>query len=689
MKSTSWLNYRNQWRAANFLSFLFLSVSFTACLVDPVAADEAPTDLEDLSINELMQMEVSSASRKTQTLSNTAAAAFVISQDDIRRSGVTSLPEALRLAPGIEVAQINASSWAITARGFNGRYANKLLVLMDGRTIYTPLFSGVFWNLQDTLLEDIERIEVIRGPGAVMWGANAVNGVINIITKKAKDTQGNLLAAGGGNQEQGFAGYRHGGQIGDDGSYRVYAKTFEREAFVDSTGQRQHDDWRSVQGGFRIDDRLSSDHRYTIQGDVYRKNIGSTVTPQTVLPPFNVAFNVDDHADGANLLGRWEGTFSDGSEFKLQGYYDRVNFSAAALSDSQDMLDIDFQHRLHPSASHDLMWGANYRFIHSTTDNTSAIAFTPNSLGYHNGSVFVQDDITLIDDTLRLTLGTKLEESHFGNTQVQPNARLLWTPSDKHSIWASVSRAARTPSRGEAQANVGLGGVSLATGLPPPFKLIPVQVMAAPNPDLKAEKVFAAEIGYRTQWTNTFSTDVTAFNNIYTDLIMFRLGELDSSAFPAMLTQPLVWFNNSREVTTRGIELSSDWQALDWMRFTGNYSYLKIEMDQDPLNPDTAGLSPRHHGSLRWQMDLNQKTKLDFTMRHVSKLDADRQSVPAYTTFDARLAYEAYKGVELSFVAQNLFSPRHPEYRDSSAVSLPASSVEVPRSIYGKIDWRF
>ncbi len=655
------------------LGFFLFGISLSFGFTGIVAADETAPDIEDLSINELMQMEVSSASRKSQTLSDTAAAAFIISQDDIRRSGATSIPEALRMAPGIDVAQINANAWAITARGFNGRYANKLLVLMDGRTVYTPLFSGVFWDLQDTLMEDIERIEVIRGPGAVMWGANAVNGVINIITKKAKDTQGNLFVAGGGNQERGFAGYRHGGRFGDDGNYRVYAKTFEREKYVNDSGQRLHDDWRSVQGGFRIDDRISSDHRYTVQGDVYRKTIGHTVTPQTVLPPFNSPFNFDDHADGANLLARWEANLDDGSEFMLQGYYDRVDFSAAALSDSQDMLDIDFQHRLHPAPDHDLMWGGGCRFIHSTTVNTSAIAFTPNSLGYHNGSVFVQDDITLIDDTLRLTLGTKLEESHFGNTQVQPNARLLWTPDHVHSVWASVSRAARTPARGEAQANVGLGGVG------------PIQIMAAPNPNLKAEKIFSAEIGYRTQWTKTFSTDITAFSNHYTDLILFRQGAFDLQTF----TQPLVWSNAAQEVTTRGIELSSEWQALDWMRFTGNYSHLKIEKPYDPLNPDTAGLSPRHRGSLRWQMDLPHNVKLDFTLRHVGKLAAVDHGVPAYTTFDARLAYEPYRGIELSFVAQNLFAPQHLEYRDSPARSLMGGATEVPRSIYGKLDWRF
>ncbi|PPD31769.1 MAG: TonB-dependent receptor [Methylomonas sp.] len=670
---------------ANF-GFSLLCIPLLLGLAEYSAADEGLPDIEALSINDLMQMEVSSASRKSQTLSNTAAAAFIISQDDIRRSGATTIPDALRLAPGIEVAQINANSWSITARGFNGRYANKLLVLMDGRTVYTPLFSGVFWNLQDTMMEDIDRIEVIRGPGAVMWGANAVNGVINIITKKAKDTQGNLLVAGGGNQEQGFAGYRHGGQLGEEGNYRVYAKTFEREAFVSPAGDRLHDDWRSVQTGFRVDQRISSDHRFTVQGDVYRKKVGNTVQPLTATSPFNTAFNVDDVADGANLISRWEGSFNDGSEFTLQGFYDRVNFTAPALSDSQDMFDIDFQHRLHPDPDHDLMWGVNYRFIHSSTQSSSAIAFTPESLGYHQGGAFVQDDITLIDNTLRLTLGSKIEESHFGNTQVQPNARLLWTPNDQHSLWASVSRASRIPSRGEAQANIALG----TTTTPPNLGSLPVQVMAQPNPDLKAEKVFTAEIGWRSQWTERFSTDVTVFSNHYTDLIIFRRGDPTIQFAPSFLvTQPMIWSNLSQEITTRGIELSADWHVLDWMRFTGNYSHLKIEKPYDDNNPDIAGLSPRHRGSLRWQIDVTEKTQLDMTMRHVSQLNAVNQAVPAYTTFDARLAYRPIEGMEWSIVAQNLFAPQHLEFRDSAAVSLTDFATAIPRSIYGKFSWSF
>lgn len=645
-----------------------------------VAEDELPS-LESLSVKDLMQMEVSSASRKAQMLSDTAAAAFIISQDDIRRSGATSIPEALRLAPGVEVAQIGPSSWAITARGFNGKYANKLLVLMDGRSVYTPLFSGVFWDLQDTMMEDIERIEVIRGPGAVMWGANAVNGVINIITKKAKDTQGNLIAAGGGNQEQGFVGYRYGGQVGHDGHYRVYAKALERAPYLGSDGRRLHDDWRSAQTGFRLDQRLSNDHRFTVQGDVYRKNVGITSRPISVLPPFNAGFDADDRAEGANLLARWEGSFDDGSEFKLQAYYDRVHFNSVLLSDSQDMFDLDFQHRLHPGASHDLMYGANYRFIHSNADGTGAIAYTSESLGYHNGSVFVQDDITLIDNTLRLTLGTKLEESHFGHTQVQPNARLLWTPNAQHSVWASVSRAARTPSRGEAQANIAVG--TLPTGYPAPFDQL--QLLALPNPDLKAEKVVAVEIGYRTQWSERFSTDLTVFSNHYTDLIMFRRGAFN----PLNLSQGFVWSNFSNEVATRGLEVAADWHVLDWMRLSGNYTHLKMELPHDVNNVDTAGLSPRHRGAVRWQMDVGEQVKLDLTMRHVGRLSAVDRAVPGYTAFDARLAYEPVSGMELSVAAQNLFAPKHLEYRDSPAIGLIDFAAEVPRSIYGKWVWRF
>lgn len=618
-----------------------------------------------------MQIEVSSVSRKSQTLSDTPAAAFVISHEDIRRSGATSIPEALRLAPGVEVAQIGSSRWAITSRGFNDLYANKLLVLMDGRTVYTPLFSGVFWDLQDTMMEDIERIEVIRGPGAAMWGANAVNGVINIITKKTKDTLGNLLVAGAGNQEQGFAAFRHGGKLGNNGNYRVYAKGFSRDASVTAAGQKQNDDWRSGQLGFRIDHNFSSDNRLTLQGDTYRKTVGSTTYPIMTVPPFNTTIQADDHASGTNLLARWEGNLSGGSDFSLQAYYDRTHFSAPILTDTEHTLDIDFQHRLHPNASNDLMWGANYRHINSIIGNTAAISFTPASTNYNNISAFVQDDIALIADRLRLTLGSKLERSHFGGRQFQPNARILWTPNRMHSVWGAVSRASRTPSRGEAQSNIALGTIG---GV--------VQVQSIANPNLAAEKVTATEIGYRTQWSNRLSSDITAFSNRYSNLITLTTGTL---AFPNL---PMLWANSTRTATVQGVELTADWNILDWMRLTGAYSRLSIMMP-DSNNASIAGLSPRQHGSLRWQMDLNAKSKFDLTLRQVGQLAATNQTVPAYTAFDARIAYAPSKGLELSLAGQNLFTPQHMEFRKSAELSPLNLPSEIPRAIYAKAIWSY
>lgn len=650
---------------------------------------ESVPDVETLSINELMQIEVSSASRKSQQLSDTAAAAFIISHDDIRRSGATSIPEALRLAPGVEVAQVGAGRWAVTIRGFNGEYANKLLVLMDGRTVYTPLFAGVFWDQQDTMMEDIERIEVIRGPGAVMWGSNAVNGVINIITKKAKDTQGNLAVAGGGNQEQGFVAYRHGGKLGNDANYRLYAKAFEREAYVNTQGQRGYDDWRSAQSGFRVDQRLSNDQRLTVQGDVYRLKKGCRAQPLTVEGEFSQLFTRDCYGDGANLLSRWEANLNDGSDLMLQGYYDRVSFDSVAMSNVQDTFDLDFQHRLHPNVHHDLMWGLNYRFIHSNTVNSDVFNFTPSDFAYHQGSAFVQDDIALIDRELRLTLGGKVEQSYFGNTQLQPNARLLWTPNEQHTFWTSLSRASRIPSQGLSQADIAAGTTQANIPLPTLIGLrnvtVPVQLMVMSNADLKAEKVFSAEMGYRTQWTRHFSTDITAFNNQYSDQIVLSRGKPSvhprNSKLP-VINQPLLWSNSAGQVDTRGIELASDWRVFDWMRFSGSYTHLAIDSD-------AAAYSPRHHGSLRWQMDLRNDLQFDTTLRAVGRLGKSTAIVPAYTTFDARLAYRPIKGIEWSVSAQNLFTPRHVEFNDSPVSASSVSAIAVPRSIYGKFSWEF
>ena len=623
-----------------------------------------------------MQVEVSSVSRKSQTLFDTAAAAFIISQEDIRRSGATSIAEALRMAPGLEVAQLDAWHWAVTSRGFNLRLANKLLVLMDGRTVYNPSFSGVHWNAQDTMLEDIERIEVIRGPGAAMWGVNAVNGVINIITKKTKDTLGNLVVAGAGNQERGFAAYRHGGKLGDDGSYRVYGKGFSRDGTNNTAGQYQNDAWQAGQIGFRMDRSISSANRLTVQGDAYRQTAGRTLYPLTVLPPFNTTFQANDHWSGANLLARWEGSRSDGAEFTLQAYYDWTLTTTPFISDKKDTVDLDFQHRLHPNASNDLIWGGNYRYIQSAMSNTSALIFTPANVNYQNVSVFVQDDIALSPNKLRLTLGSKLEKTYYGGTQLQPNARILWTPDSTNSVWAAVSQAARSPTPLELNA-------SAAQGTFRPAPPILAQVRALGDPNLAAERVTAMEIGYRTQWSSRFSSDIAAFSNRYTNLIILKRGTFNF----ATLTQPLFFVNSTQALTTRGLELSADWNILDWMRLSGTYTYLDIPTFENAAIPDPAGHSPRHRGSLRARMDLNKRSKLDLMLRYVGDISSATGPVSAYTAFDARYAYAPRPGLEYSLVAQNLFSPSHMEWRDATPF-FPVPS-EIPRSIYAKVTWSY
>ena len=632
--------------------------------------------IEEMSIKDLMQVEVSSVSRKSQTLHDTAAAAFIVSQEDIRRSGATSIPEALRMVPGLEVAQLDTWHWAISSRGFNFRLANKLLVLMDGRTVYNPVFSGVSWNVQDTMLEDIERIEVIRGPGAAMWGVNAVNGVINIITKKTKDTLGNLAVAGAGNQERGFAAYRHGGKLGDDGSFRLYAKGYSRDATIGAAGQTQNDTSRTGQVGFRMDRSISSANRLTLQGDAYRQISGATSYPLTLLPPFNTSAQADYSWSGANLLARWEGSLSKGAEFTLQAYYDRALFSAPFVSDTQDTLDLDFQHRLHPNASHDLMWGANYRHIQSANTNTSALTFTPAILNYQNVSVFVQDDIALSPNKLRLTLGSKLEKTHFGGTQFQPNARMLWTPDRTNSVWAAVSQAARNPTRLETQAVAAQGTFRPA----PP---ILAQVRLSGDPNLGAERVTAMELGYRKQWSSRFSSDIAAFSNRYTNLIIVKQSAF---SFPT-LTLPTFFATSNQALTTRGVELAADWNILDWMRLSGTYTYLDIPAFENAAVPDPAGHSPRHSGSLRARMDLNKRNQLGLALRYVGEIPSAKGQVSAYTAVDARFAYAPHPGLEFSLVAQNLFSPRHIEWNDATPF-FPFAS-EIPRSIYAKVTWRY
>src|SRR5690242_13757068 len=417
---------------------LFLSSSGSA-------QNQGVPDISRMSLEELMNVEVTSVAKRPQRVADAAAAVFVITQEDIRRSGAASIPEALRMVPGLQVARIDENKWAIGSRGFNGRFDNKLLVLIDGRSVYTPLFSGVYWNVQDVMLEDVDRIEVIRGPGATLWGANAVDGVINIITKPAKATQSGILTAEVGTEERTAEGARYGGKIGNSSYYRIYTKYFDWQPSYDATGKRANDGWDAVRGGFRMDIQPTGPNSLTLQGDLYQSNYNETLTIPSLNPPYSNTFPNDGDYKGGNLLGRWNHSFTRSST-SLQVYFDNTNVVDNSLfTDHENVYDIDFQHDIHVGESQELVWGLGYRSIQDSNGSSFTVSLQPNHSNLNQFSSFLQDEISLFNRRLNVTIGSKFEHNDFTGFEVQPNIRFLANISKNQSVWVAVSRAVRTP----------------------------------------------------------------------------------------------------------------------------------------------------------------------------------------------------------------------------------------------------
>jgi iron complex outermembrane receptor protein len=631
---------------------------------------QSASELKKMSLQELFDMEVTSVSKEPEKLSEAASAIQVITQEDIERSGASSIPEALRLADNLDVAQKNAHDWAISARGFNTALANKLLVLIDGRSVYTPLFSGVFWDQQDYLLEDIDRIEVISGPGGSLWGANAVNGVINITTKSAKDTQGLYVEAGGGTELQDFIGMRYGGTLATDVYFRVYDKYFNRDDEVFGNGDSANDSWKMGQAGFRIDAEQSLQNTFTLQGDAYD---GSE----------NVATGGDAGVSGGNVLGRWSHTFLDAGDMSLQLYYDRTQLSdpipafvagattlapAGTLKDDLDTYDLDFQHRFQLGDRNRIVWGLGYRFTHDVVQNAPALAFFPTTLDHNLYSAFVQDEIRFWRD-LYFTAGTKIEHNDYTGFEVEPSARLQWNVVTNQTLWTAVSRAVRTPSRVDRD---------LSEPAPPNL------VVLKGDSDFDSETLIAYELGYRAQLAQKVATSISAFYNNYNDV-------RSTSATPGTIL-PL-FFQNNLEGQTYGFEFTGNYQALDWWRLHAGYDLLKehihVKPGQEDINDghnETA--DPQQQFSVRSSMDLPRHTELDAGLRWVDALHinsgATLGTVPSYFEMDVRLAWHATKRLELSLVGQNLLHDQHPEYGFPSP-----TREEIERNIYGKVAWQF
>jgi len=645
-----------------------------------------PSQLAGLEIEELMKIRVTSVSKKEERIAEAAAAVFVLTQEDIRRSGFTSIPEALRMVPGLEVARLDAHDWAISSRGFNDVFANKLLVLMDGRSVYTPLFSGVFWDVQDTLLEDLDRIEVIRGPGATVWGANAVNGVINIITKSAKETQGTLVSGGAGTEERVFADVRYGGKLASNVYYRVYGKYFDRDNSVLQNGSKAYDSWTQARGGYRMDWEANSENLLTAQGDIYGGEERQIFIVPIFTPPFSQAIRDRVHLSGGNMLGRWTHTFSEESNLQLQLYYDRTYRNSAIFKEGRDTYDLDWQHRFPLGDRNDVVWGGGYRASSDEIGNTFTVSNNPPSRTVQVLSAFVQDEIALIQDKVSLVVGSKFEHNDFTGFEYQPSGRLLWRPVERHTIWTSVSRAVRTPSRAEDD-------IRLNQQIFPPGVFDPnrpaVQALFG-NRHFDSEKLLAYELGYRAEPHKRLFLDVSAFYNVYDDLRSLEPGtpQLENSPPPPHQLIPLI-ARNLLEGEAYGGSAAVTWHLADWWRLRPSYTILQMDLrrkagSRDPVSEQAEGAIPHHQAALFSSMDLLPNVEFDSNLRFVDKLAS--LQIPAYWELDLRLGWRPRKNLELSLVGQNLLHDHHPEF-DRSFVNNPRTEVE--RSVYGRITWRF
>jgi iron complex outermembrane receptor protein len=610
----------------------------------------SPSALKKMTVDELMDLQVSSVSKRPEKLSEAASAIQVITGDDVHRSGATSLPEALRLASNLEVAQIDSRQWAISARGFNNVFADKMLVLIDGRTVYTPLYAGVYWDVQDVMLEDLDRIEVISGPGATQWGANAVNGVINVTTKSAKDTQGGLLVAGDGKDLRTSDEARYGGELAPNLYYRAYVKYFDRGDSLRADGRSSNDAWHMGQAGFRMDDDASTDDVYTLQGDIYNGSLGQ-------IGPDNIRVN------GQNLLGRWTRNLAENSDVKVQAYFDRTYRSIpGSFTQTIDTYDFDFQHRRPLFANQDLVWGFGYRFVQDDVINTPANAFLPPRVGRSSFNTFAQDEIALIRDRLHLTIGSKVEYDDYSGFQAEPSIRLAWRPDAKQTVWSAVSRAVRTPSRIDRD---------LYAPATPPFRI-------AGSNNVVSEKLIAYELGYRVQPDPKLALSIATFINNYTDLR--SLEPLDPpQAFP-------VEDSSGLQGHSTGAELSADWQAAPRWRLRAGWTELRVHSETQPgaidrSTRDSITRDPNHQGSLRSLIDLSAHWQCDATLRYVAPITT--QSVPGYTEADLRLGWQITRACELSLLGQNLLHPQHGEF------NTPDARRELQRTIYGKASWRF
>lgn len=668
-------------------------------------------ELKSMNLEEFMRVEVTTVSRTESSIGQSPAAVTVISAADIRRSGATTIPELFRRVPGMDVARLDGNKWAVGSRGFNSRFQDKLLVQVDGRTVYNPLSSGVYWDAVDYPLEDIERIEIIRGPGASVWGANAVNGIINIVSRPAQDTLGGLVSAGGGTEDRGFATFRHGDKIGDTLVYRVHGKGFTRDEQFTQSGNAD-DGWSGYSGGMRLDwhanerDKVTFDAGYLHSVPSRRDLRPTTDTASRVTlgdRTFTNAFlNIEDETtDAGHVLARWTRTLDVSSSWTLQAYWDHFErrFENLQFDTRFDTYDVDFQHQVPWGERHKIVYGLGYRLVRtplrdSALDNGFLLSWLQPHRESQLFSAFVQDQITVVEDRVFFTAGSKFEHNDFTGFEVQPSGRILWAPTQWQSVWGAVSRAVRTPSINEDQLRA-----ALLPAFPAPGVTVFPRLTA--NRDFDSEDVLAYEVGYRAQATSALSVDLALFYNVY-DKLRVLVPQMTTTAElpPGQFFLPLQW-QNGMKGETHGVEVGTTWQVTEQWRLYGAYTFLNMQLHRRQGLPSSAeaaeGQSPAHQVYLQSSWNLPGHLEVDLIGRFVDQLSGFNVSnpndpsapneIPDYVSLDVQLVWRPARGLELSLVGQNLLDSHHSEFGTSAVVRSPL--VEIQRGIYGKVTWRF
>lgn len=665
-------------------------------LVEVASAEE--TTPFDLSLQQLLETEVTSVSRHAEPLSNAAAAVYVVTSEDIRQRGFRSIPQALRDVPGLHVAQIDSQKWAVSSRGFNGRYNNKMLVLMDGRSLYSPEFSGVYWEMQDTLMADIERIEVIRGPGAAIWGANAVNGVINIITKHSAETLGGYAELGGGDYQQGFAGFRYGGRLSEGVTGRAYVKAFKRDGLnfnSDDAGAmagsqiRQagsDNDWWSQQAGGRVDINLGPAASLMLSGAAYESDMNQSVAIPTLNPPYQAYPNIDSDSRGWHLLADYSQALSASSQFNLKTYLDHAKRDENLFSFSRDSFEIEFSHEWEAGQRHDLLWGMGYRHI-SNRLNTNQVVFgkDSNSEATNLWSLFIQDQITLQPDALWLTLAARFEHHPYVDFEWQPTVRLSWQPHQQHRFWTALSRAVRTPSVVENDYQINTGNLAPMTTFNPGPVVNRLKLVG--NSAYDSEEIKSFEAGYRYSSEDQFSLDTAIFYNDYDHLRSFHQAEVDTSNLPAFISTRSA-FANQAGGYNYGLEFSANWLLAHNFKLRLNYaltrSHFKAGQSQNTDAPEQIAAL-----TANWQinpdLDVNATWRYVDSSNSIDPVQVSKQSVDAYHGVDLGINWQLSKQIRLSAYGRNLFYGSHVEYK-SELFSIP---YRVEPSFFAKLTVAF